>query len=253
MNQIRISLLHLALQSGALARNYALLERGLRTASALQADCVVAPELSISGYEFNDVIGTEWIATQPDSWTMSIRELASQLRLTILFGHAERDAWGRLYNIAAMVGSHGEIIAWHRKINTHAEPWAESGKRAIVGNWNGLTIGILICADAYTREIAEDLRAQGARLLVSPAAWGPGLHGPEGEWERRSCETGLPLIVCNRTGAEKRLDFTGAESLFVKQGMKLLSHSSERSTVLTLDLGLKEMLPLSSAFSVTYL
>jgi N-carbamoylputrescine amidase len=64
-------------------------------------------------------------------------------------------------------------------------------------------VGILICADVYTRDIAEDLRGQGAQLLVSPAAWGPDLNGPEGEWEQRTQETGLPLVVCNRTGPRK--------------------------------------------------
>jgi hypothetical protein len=54
-------------------------------------------------------------------------------------------------------------------------------------------------------------------------------------------------------GPEKKLDFTGAESLFVKQGKKLLSYWSERSAVLTFDLDLKEMLPLSSGFSIDYL
>lgn len=253
MNEIKISLLHLALEPGALARNYALLERAIRIASALQADWVVAPELSICGYEFHDAIGTEWIATHPDSWTLGICELASLLKLTILFGHAERDTTGRLYNIAIMVRADGLIMARHRKINTRSEPWATPGERARATDWNGLVVGILICADVYTRDIAEDLRGQGARLLVSPAAWGPGRYGPEGEWEQRTRETGLPLLVCNRTGPEKKLDFTGAESLFVKRGKKLLSYWSDRSAVLTFDLDLKEMLPLSSGFSITYL
>jgi N-carbamoylputrescine amidase len=159
---------------------------------------------------------------------------------------------GRLYNIAIMVRADGLIMARHRKINTRAEPWAAPGKRAQATDWNGLVVGILICADVYTRDIAEDLRGQGAQL-VSPAAWGPGLNGPDGHWEQRTRETGLPLVVCNRTGPEKKLDFTGAESVFVKHGKKLLSYWSERSAVQTFDLDLKEMLPLSSGFSITYL
>jgi len=132
MNEIKISLLHLALEPGALARNFALLERAICTASALQAHWVVAPELSISGYEFHDAIGTEWIATHPDSWTLGICKLGSIQKLTILFGHTERDMTGRLYNTAIMVRADGLIMARHRKINTHAKPWA-----APVRHWKG--------------------------------------------------------------------------------------------------------------------
>ena len=75
------------------------------------------------------------------------------------------------------------------------------------------------------------LKAQGAQLLVSAAAWGPGLHGPKGEWERCTRDTGLPLFVCNRTGIDRTLRFTAAESVIVKDGQRLLSFVSERSAV----------------------
>ena len=43
--------------------------------------------------------------------------------------------------------------------------------------------------------------------------------------------TGLPLFVCNRTGPDRTLDFTQAESVIVKDGRRLLSLSSERSVI----------------------
>jgi predicted amidohydrolase len=92
-------------------------------------------------------------------------------------------------------------------------------------------VGLLICADAYTPTIATTLKAQGAQMLVSAAAWGPGMHGPDGEWERCSRVTGLPLLVCNRTGLDRTLRFTGAESLVVKDGERLCAFTSERSAM----------------------
>ena len=74
----------------------------------------------------------------------------------------------------------------------------------------------------------EKLQAQGAHLLVSSAAWAPGLHGPNGEWERCTRDTGLPLLVCNRTGPDRTLNFTEAESVIVKGGQRLLSFRAER-------------------------
>lgn len=75
----------------------------------------------------------------------------------------------------------------------------------------------------------------GAHLLVSSAAWAPGLHGPNGEWERCTYDTGLPLFVCNRTGVDRTLDFTGAESVIVKDGHRLLSLQAKQSTIFLIE------------------
>lgn len=72
-------------------------------------------------------------------------------------------------------------------------------------------------------------------MLVSAAAWAPGFHGPDGEWERCTSDTGLPLFVCNRTGLDRPLDFTRGESVVAKDGRRLLSLSSERSTIFLID------------------
>ena len=80
---------------------------------------------------------------------------------------------------------------------------------------------------------------QGAQLLVSSAAWAPGLHGPNGEWERCTRDTGLPLLVCNRTGPDKTLDFRQAESVVAKDGKRLLSLSSARSAIFAIEWDVK--------------
>ena len=76
-------------------------------------------------------------------------------------------------------------------------------------------------------------------MLVSSAAWGPGVHGPNGEWERCTKDTGLPLFVCNRTGADRTLDFRKAETVVAQKGQRLLSLCSERSAIFLIDWDLK--------------
>ena len=252
MNVIRISLLHLALAPGLLNMNFAALERGISIAAEQGADLVVTPELCISGYQFTDRIGTDWIEPHPDRWTVSVCNLARRHRLLIIMGHVERNA-GRLYNSSFLINPDGSIIGRHRKINAPAERWASVGEHAVPALWDGIRIGMLICSDAYPKRIAEELRAAGAQLLISPCAWGPGLHGPEGEWESRSAENCLPLIVCNRTGRETTLSFTKAESLVIKNGKRLLAHSSEQSAVLMFDWDMVNMLPRSKQFETAYL
>jgi predicted amidohydrolase len=198
-----------------------------------------------------DTIGTDWIGLHPDDATTSFCALAKLHQVVIFLGHIERDWMGRLYNCSFMIDSTGHIIGHHRKINTAAESWSSRGSIIEPVPWRDLTIGMLICADVYSPNIAAALRAKGAQLLVSPAAWGPGLHGPEGEWELRTVETGLPLIVCNRTGRERSLDWSQAESLVLKDGQRLLSHRSKESVVLTFDWNLERMVLDSAQFLVS--
>src|SRR5207253_1069753 len=116
-----------------------------------------------------------------------------------------------------------------------AEAWASPGDRLIPVRVDAVNVGILICADAYTPALAGRLQAQGAQLLVSSAAWGPWPHGPEGAWEQRTHETGLPLFVCNRTGIDQTLSFMDAESVVVKDGKRLLTFQAPRSAIVLVD------------------
>jgi N-carbamoylputrescine amidase len=142
-----------------------------------------------------------------------------------------------LYNSVFVINPRGEIIGKHRKINVRSDSlsWSSPGEAVVPLQCDGMKVGFLVCADAFTPDIAGTMKSKGAQILVSPASWGPGIHGPNGEWEERTRETGLPLIVCNRTGAEQTLDFRKAPSVVVKNGRRLLSHTSEQSAVLIFD------------------
>ena len=166
----------------------------------------------------------------------------------------ERDS-GRLYNSVFVINPRGEIIGKHRKINVRSDSlsWSSPGEVVVPLQCDGMKVGLLVCADAFTPGIAGTLKSKGAQILVSPASWGPGIHGPNGEWEKRTRETDLPLIVCNRTGAEKTLDFWKAPSLVVKNGRRLLSHTSQQSAVLIFDWNFITMTPLSSVYQAEYL
>jgi predicted amidohydrolase len=178
--------------------------------------------------------------------------------VTVFLSHPERDGQsGKLHNTVFVIATDGRIIGKHRKINTlrvGSEAWSSPGEQATVLPVPPFkNVGILICADAYSPEICRSLQAQGAELLVSAAAWPPGLHGPNGEWERCTSETGLPLLVCNRTGPDLTLDFTKGASVVVKDGQRLLSLSSERSAIFVVDWDLKTRTLATKEYQTVYL
>jgi N-carbamoylputrescine amidase len=233
---LRIGLLHLAPRVGQIGHNQNLMESGLVAAAELGVDWVVTPELCISGYEFAPRIGTAWIEPQPDAWMASFAALVARLKLTVFLGHVDRDSTtGKLYNTVFVIGPQGSLLGKHRKrtVVPGIESWASPGDdiQPILIPSASTSAGVLICADAYTPEVACRLKEQGAQILISSAAWGPFPHGPETSWEDRSRETGLPLIVCNRTGPDSTLSFNDAESVVVMGGRRLLSHTSPLSTL----------------------
>lgn len=255
---LRIALLHLAPVTGDLAYNRRMVETAITTAATSGADWIITPELCTCGYAFADQIGTDWIRPQPDTWMRELCQRVKQLQVTVFISHPERDRQTeKLYNSMFVIGPNGAILGKHRKIRTikhGSESWAHPGEKVVpipVKPFDN--VGIIICADAYTPWIAKRLKAQGAQILISAAAWGPGPHGPDGEWERCTRETGLPLIVCNRTGIDRTMDFTGSESVIVKDGRRLQSFRSERSAIFTVDWDLKRQTLVTQAYQRTCL
>jgi N-carbamoylputrescine amidase len=250
MTVMRIGLLHLEPLVGEVAHNRGLIEHGIEVAASEGVRWVITPELCVTGYDFTKLIGTDWILPQPDDWMASIQRLAKDNEMTIFLSHPERvchpvplDAGpveeDRLYNSIFVIGPQGEVLGVHRKIKPTggAEAWSVAGREPAVVDCGGVKVGLLICADAWFPEIVQDLKKKGAEILVSGAAWPPGLCGPDDTWELRTAETGLPIWVCNRTGNEQgiNLDYRNAESVVAQGGNRLLAKSVDRSTLIYFD------------------
>lgn len=236
---LRIALLHLDAVPGDIAGNRARIETAIGEAVSQGADWIVTPELAETGYNFAKRIGTNWIAPFPDAWISTLAAIARDNRVALFVGFAERDAKaGKLYNSVAVIDREGSIRGTYRKQRVHggAESWSTAGSGGTPFLIDGIPVGVLICADTYKPEPAAHLREQGAAILLAPANWPPvdGM-GPGDVWERRSAETGLPLLVNNRTGREPELDFTTGESAVAVGGERLFSFSAEKTRIFYVD------------------
>lgn len=289
---LKIAFIHMDPRPGAVCRNRAAVEHGLEAAASRGASWVVTPELCISGYTFathprseglrwcgerqgthqcvwdglpvkdsvedGQTVGTGWITVQPDAWMKGIHETARRMGITLFLAHPEKgtDSAGvsRLYNSVFVLGPGGGGPVSYRKIKVTGghESWSSPGEGAVTVDCSGVRVGLLICADAWFPELAEELKRRGAQLLVAPSAWPPGFCGPEDTWERRSGETGLPLLVCNRTGREEgaMLDYRFAESVVAHRGRRLLEWSTDRPSLLMFDWDMDSMESASAAFQV---
>lgn len=231
-----LALLHLAPRPGEIEHNKRLVEDGVRRASARGASIVVSPELALSGYGFRDLIGTDWIAEGQAALFAWAAELARQASVTLVLGTPEAD--GRLFNSLILFGPGGARIGHHRKVmalKAGSESWSTAGDRATTIAIDRIgRVGLFVCADMYSKRLVDETAGQGIDLLFSAAAWAPGHHGPNGEWERASVDTGRPVLVCNRTGIDS-MDFTPSRSVAAVSGSIAFSHSSPDSAVVLVD------------------
>lgn len=250
---IRISMLHASLRYDNVAHNIELLEGLCLKALDLAPDIIVMPELAVSGYEFFKEIGSGWIKEVVPQAVGRFARLAREARTAIILASPRfSETTGRYHNAAIFIDEQGRVAGEHDKINVlpGSEGWASPGLKATPVAWREHKIGLLICSDAYTGNIAGELARQGASVLISPAAWAPGFHGPDGEWELRSRETGLCLFVCNRTGLEKNLNFSGGSSVVVAAGRRRLEYAHQQPAILSVEVSSRDWAPLSPQFEV---
>ena len=237
-SSLRVGLLHLAPEAGAVEHNRALLEKATTVAADMGAAWLVSGELIVPGYRFHPLIGTDWITSQPDAWMRRFAQLTASLGVVSFVSHPERDnGSGKFFNTLFIIGRKGHVLGRYQKLHPTpgAEDWSSPGTPGHPVEVDGISVGLLICADACSPEPALRLRELGAELLISAAAWWPGDHGPNGEWEARSLDTGLPMIVCNRTGVDGDSQLADAESVVIDNGRRLTTLRSPNSAVFVID------------------
>ena len=234
-----IALLHLAPRPGEIAANRTALEQAVRRAAASGARLIVTPELAVSGYGFRDLVGTDWIASGQSALFAWAGAFALEHKASLVLGTPEAAPEnGALFNSMVLFAPNGSAVGRHRKVNAlrmGSESWSTPGDRPTVLTVDGIgRIGFFVCADMYATRLVDETAAHGVDLLLSAAAWAPGLHGPDGEWERASATTGRPVLVCNRTGRDV-LDFEAARSVAAVDGAIAFSHASPEPRIALVD------------------
>ncbi len=232
-----IALLHLAPRPGEIAANRQAIEQAARKAATGGARLIVTPELAVSGYGFRDLVGTGWIAEGQAELFAWAGALARDTSATLVLSTPEATPYA-LFNSMIVFAPDGAVTGRHRKINAlrvGSESWSTPGDRPTAIPINGIgRVGFFVCADMYSQRLVDETAALGVDLHLSSAAWAPGHHGPDGEWERASSTTFRPVLVCNRTGQDV-LDFNAACSIAAVDGSVLFSHASLEPRIALVD------------------
>ena len=186
-------------------------------AAADGADLLVTPELSLIGYPPEDLV------LKPAAVAACAAELERLAAATadggpgLLVGLPWVDG-GKLYNAMALLDG-GHVAGITRKHDLPNYGTFDEKRVFAAGplpgplGFRGVRLGVPICEDIWTPEVAECLAETGAELLLVPN----GSPFEVGKDDRRLSlsvsrvvETGLPLAYLNRVGGQDELVFDGA-------------------------------------------
>ncbi len=190
-------------------------------ARAARADLVVFPELSLTGYDLQDLVPE---VAAPAHGEVLGRLVDASRGIDIVAGFVEEDAGHRFYNSAAYL-SGGGVVHVHRKLHLPTYGLFQEGREFAPGETlrsfptsHGAT-GLLLCEDVWHSPTTWLLAQQGADVVVVPAnAPSRGAHPDHGltsarmwrELLRVSARFHTVFLVCvNRVGCEDGLSFDG--------------------------------------------
>jgi NAD+ synthase len=216
-DQLSIALAQLNPTVGDLPGNARRILAARAEAAARGADLVVYPELCVSGYPPEDLVLKPFFI---DKAAETVAELALETAdggPALLVGAPWR-VDGRVYNAALLLDG-GAVSAVRLKHDLPNYGVFDEKRVFAAGplpgpvNFRGVRLGVMICEDMWTPDVAETLAESGAEILVTPN----GSPFETGKFDRRLnlaaarvVETGLPIIYVNQVGGQDELVFDGA-------------------------------------------
>jgi len=222
----------LALSVGDRAGNLARAQAAVRDAAARGARLVVLPELMASGYVFTDAQEARSLAEPAADGPTArlLQDLAAELDLVLVAGVCEldrsQDPDGVLHNSAILVDASGVRAVYRKAHLWDAEKLVftpgDDGP-AVVDTALG-RLAVMICYDLEFPEWPRLAALAGAEALCVPTNW-PRTRWPDGERpgevvraQAAASSNRVWVLACDRTGAEREVDWTGGSVVIDPDG-----------------------------------
>jgi predicted amidohydrolase len=216
---LKVATVHMDVEHGNPKKNLDLLVWLCRSAAALGARLICAPEMCLTGNVYDSPSALMPLAESVNGPSLeTLKQVAAECQVFLVVGLAEKDhRTGMLYNSSFAISPSGQQVCHYRKINAESL-WAAPGP-AVQDNvfltpWG--TMGVLICSDAYNALLPRVTSLKGASLILMPSNWPLSEGGfPLSLFRLRAMENGAWILVANRGGKEDEIDFTKSKSFVV--------------------------------------
>ena len=256
-NKISIVLAQLDLAVGDISGNTKLIIDSCEKAkNQHNADLIIFPELSISGYPPEDLLLHSGFKRRINDALNSIKDEVAGISALIGFPDYSDDS---IYNACAVFRDKEEIVKYRKEALPNYSVFDEkryftSDEQPTVFELKGKKIGINICEDIWHKSAAMKAKESGAEIIIvingSPYEK-DGQSKRENIVKQRALQTDLPIVYLNMIGGQDELVFDGASFIMSKNGeIKYRATSFEESMDLfEFDLINNECVPIKSNIS----
>lgn len=235
-NKISIVLAQLDLAVGDISGNTKLIIDSCEKAkNQHNADLIIFPELSISGYPPEDLLLHSGFKRRIKNALNSIKEEVAGISALIGFPDYSDDS---IYNACAVFRDKEEIVKYRKEALPNYSVFDEkryftSDEQPTVFELKGKKIGINICEDIWHKSAAMKVKELGAEIIIvingSPFEK-DGQSKRENIVKQRTLQTGLPIVYLNMIGGQDELVFDGSSFIMSKNGeIKYRATSFEES------------------------
>jgi len=219
----RIALAQIDATVGDLAGNAALIAEAARVARIEHADLLLTPELGLTGYPPEDLLGRSRFVRDV---RVALDELALACEgIAVIVGFVDSGD-GALFNAAALLSDGAVQAVYHkRRLPNYGvfdeERYFRPGTAPLLFESDGVTCALTICEDIWVPELVAEAAAAGASLVVNLSA-SPFHAGKGGEREEmlreRASANGVSLAYCNLVGGQDELVFDGRSVVLDAEG-----------------------------------
>lgn len=216
MSGLRIYSAQISLLVGDIQANtQAIIQLAKSLAANNQADLLLLPELTLTGYPPEDLLLRPALQGRIATALQQLQDEVQGISLIVGYPRSKN---GQLFNAAGVLHKGEWIAEYFKQLLPNAQVFDEqryftAGQQTGVVEINGCKLGILIGEDLWQPEPAAAAVAAGADVLLALNAspWHEGKQYERLHLAQQHCQAlARPLVYCNLVGGQDELLFDGA-------------------------------------------
>ncbi|RNC78649.1 NAD+ synthase [Piscirickettsia salmonis] len=215
MQTLRIAMAQLSLHVGAIEEKAT---RIIQLAVSLdgQADAVVFPEMTLTGYPAEDLLLRMDVHERIESALKMIVEASLDINLDILVGAPVFDQ-GQMYNALIQIRQGAEVKRYYKRCLPNYSVFDEKryfgpGQQDCLTEIAGVPVALAICEDLWSDEVMAEAVISQAKLMISTNASPYHLRKQQQRVQvvkERAQQGNMPLLYVHWAGAQDDLIFDG--------------------------------------------